>query len=133
MNPLIHGLESIVAGTTSFSAPPVESDAYNDFQAMAEALTEAKTAGLLYQVAVQRSRARATYDHAKTIVVSGGLTPKGREFLEAAKVPPPEAATPTPAGVEKPAEILQLKPTFAGMSIDLKALWQKWKSRGGTA
>jgi len=36
-----------------------------------------------------------------------------------------------PSASEKPSapEILQLKLTFWGMSVDLKALWRRWFSR----
>ena len=121
MNALLRGLELVATGATDFQAPSVENEGYADFQAMTEALLEAKDAKLLYEVKVERSKGRATYGHAAKVHVAGGLTPKGREFVSSAKALPLEATTATAPKAGKEAEILQLKPTFAGMSIDLKA------------
>ena len=129
MNALIHGLELVASGATDLPAPSAESESYAEFQAMAEALVDAKDAKLLYEVAVQRSRGRENYGHAVRVLVAGGLTPKGKQFLVNAKASATEIPDSPDAKPEKEPEIFQLRPTFAGMSIDLKALWRKWQSK----
>jgi len=133
MNALLRGLELVEAGATDISSPSVEDEGYVDFQAMAEALVEAKDVKLLYEVAVQRSKGRATYGHAVRVLVAGGITPKGRQFLDCAQASVLEIPLSPKPQVEKEPEILQLRPAFAGMSIDLKALWKKWQSRARDA
>lgn len=135
MNALIRGLELVASGAENLSAPTPEDNDYYAFQAMTEALLEAKEAELLYEVKVQRSKKRATYGHAVRVSVPSGLTPKGREFLNSAKVPMLEAARISTSDLkkERESEIFQLKPTFMGMGIDLKALWKKWQARENNA
>lgn len=129
-NPLIAGLEAIQSGTKELVSPDREDESYEAFQAMAEALIEAKEAQLLYQLAEQRSMSRETYGHVVRIITMGGLTPKGRDFLRALHEPltsgiTTESTAPTTSSAPDK-EIFRLTPTFAGMSVDLKALWRKW-------
>ena len=108
-------------------APNPEAGDYADFQAMAEALLEAKESGLVYEAKAERSKGRETYGHVKQVLVAGGLTPKGKTLQEQSRTMPATAELePTARDLKEP-EILQLRPTFAGMSIDLKALWRKWR------
>ncbi|MBS1161688.1 MAG: hypothetical protein H6R15_4107 [Proteobacteria bacterium] len=98
---------------------------------MAEALLEAKQSGLVYEAKAERSRARETYGHIKQVIVAGGLTPKGRLLHEQSQAAP-FAAEPKVTDRDRPEpEIIQLRPTFAGMSIDLKVLWKKWRAKKG--
>ena len=127
-NPLLTGLNLVASGKDDLIAPTLGDDSYDEFQAMAEALIEAKDAGLIYDIAEQRSMSRKNYRHVARLLIPGGLTPKGKAFLkEIAQLPAATDESKAPEAKTEP-EILQLRPTFAGMSIDLKALWKKWKS-----
>ena len=125
-NPLLTGLDLIANGQTDIVAPSLDDEHYDEFQAMAEALVEAKNAKLIYHIAEQRSMSRKNYGHVVRLLVPGGLTPKGKEFLkEIAQSPVAPDSSKAPNAKTEP-EIIQLKPTFMGMSIDLKALAKKW-------
>lgn len=126
MNPLLRALELAAAGTADISAPELENKEYENFQAIAEALVEAENSKLIYKIAVQRSMAIKTCGHVVRIIISGGLTPKGKEFFDQMKNSSHEISS-EPSKKNDP-EIFQLRPTFAGMSIDLKVLWKKWQN-----
>ena len=129
MTALEHALQFVASGQARCVAPASDAAEYSDFQAMAEALIEAKQSGLVYEAKAQRSTARETYGHIQQVIVAGGLTPKGRLLHEQSQAAP-FAVEPKATDRDHPEpEIIQLRPTFAGMSIDLKALWRKWHAK----
>ena len=132
MSALRRALEVAQEGTKEFRSPASNALGYAEYQETAEALLEAKEAGLVYEAKEERSAARETYRHIKRVLVAGGLTPKGKIALQDFHTPrpvlEPEATTSRSAERNEP-EIIQLKPTFAGISIDLKALWRKCRAK----
>lgn len=122
-------LELAANGAVELVAPAPDAQNYAEFQALAEALVHAKEGGLVYEVNVERSRARETFENVKRVVISGGLTPRGRLAYEQSQAKPSAAEPNATVREHKEPEIFQLRPTFAGVSIDLKALWRKWKAK----
>ena len=129
MSALHRALKFAASGTTEFVAPAPDAEDYAEFQATAEALLEAKEGGLVYEAKAERSRARETFGHAKRVVVACGLTPRGRLLLEQQQSAPSAVEPKSTIKDHKETEILQLRPTFAGTSIDLKALWRKLRAK----
>lgn len=141
MDLIVPSLKLVAGGLTSLAVSDFPADKYEEFQAIAEGLVQARATGFLYEVAVERSKARDTYGHVTRVLVAGGLTPSGKQWLQedaeyeekkkawalakAAK----QSVEKQP--VEKQPEILQLKPAFMGVGIDLKALWRRFFSRHG--
>jgi len=144
MDLIVPSLKLVADGLTSLAASDYPADKYEEFQAIAEGLVQAKATGFLYEVAVERSKARDTYNHVTRVLVAGGLTPSGKQWLkEDAEYEEKRAARAVAKAakqsvekqpIEKQPEILQLKPAFMGVGIDLKALWRRYfTKRGGNA
>ncbi len=140
MDHLRTALKLVQDGVSCLALADYPSERYEEFQAIADGLVEAQKLGLVYEVVVQRSRARKTYGHATQILIPGGLTPSGKRWLQDTEAHPiglirnlaNRSVQQLPQ--KQPREIFQLRPTFMGVSIDLKALW-RWirKSKGGNA
>lgn len=141
MDLIVPSLKLVADGLISLAVSDYPADKYEEFQAIAEGLVQAKATGLLYEVVVERSKARDTYNHVTRVLVAGGLTPSGKQWLkedaeyeERKKARAIAKATKQPVekqSAEKHPEILQLKPAFMGFSIDLKALWRRFFTRRG--
>lgn len=137
MDQLVPSMKLVADGLTYLSASDFPPEKYDEFQAIAEGLVQAKAHGFLHKVAVERSKSRETYGHITQVVVAGGLTPSGKQWLAEEAEYEEKGATrialkAAKAPVEKQPEILQLKPAFMGVSVDLKALWRKFVAwRGG--
>ncbi|MGM9516692.1 hypothetical protein ACS5PK_20760 [Roseateles sp. DB2] len=131
MDNMVRSLKLVADGLSSLAVSDFPPDKYDEFQVIAEGLVQARATGLLYEVAVERSKNRATYGHATRFVVAGGLTPAGKQWLQEDAEYEEKKKSRALAKAAKPAipkqpEILQLKPAFMGFSIDLKALWQRY-------
>jgi len=85
MSARLRCLALVEAGTKNLTAPSVDDQGYADFQEMAEALSDAYEEKLVYMVKIERSCERNTYWHAKRVLIAGGLTPRGRQFMNEAK------------------------------------------------
>lgn len=129
MTALKQALQFIASGQARCVSPASDAAEYLEFQAMAEALLEAKQSGLVYEAIAERSRTRETYGHIRQVIVAGGLTPKGRLLHEQSQATPFAVESKATDRERPEPEIIQLRPTFAGMSIDLKALWRKWRTK----
>lgn len=140
MDHLVALLKLVGDGLTKLDVADYPTEKYDDFQAIAEGLSQAAALGLIYKVVVQRSKARETYEHAVHVIVAGGLTPSGKQWLkddaehqEALRIGAARKAERKTPQKSEP-EVFQLKPAFMGVSIDLKALWRRLRSkRGGDA
>lgn len=135
MNRLVASLKLVADGLTDAAASDYPAEKYDEFQALVESLSEAKALGLVYEVAIQRSMLRATYNHAVRVLVAGGLTPAGKQWLsdyaeeqERKKIRDAQRTAQIPSVKQEP-EVFQLKPTIWGMGVDLKALWRKFRAR----
>lgn len=141
MDHLENALEFLAAGNARIKLADYLPDRYDEFQALAEGIMQAKALGLVYEASVERSKARETYGHALHVLTAGGLTPAGKKWLldakeheakieeaRARRAARQQTVPAVQASQSKPEEILQLKPTFMGMGIDLKALWKRFRS-----
>lgn len=117
-------LEMIKGGQITFrprTAPgqdaPSESERA-DFQVIAKMLVYANEKGFLdgFEAIKESFTGNRGYEF---VMVSDGLSHQGEEFLKALQQERGETT----------AEIIQLKPEFCGVSVDLKALWARWMSR----
>lgn len=76
-------LQFAASGQASCVAPAPDAAEYSEFQAMAEALLDAKQSGLVYEAKAERSRARETYGHIKQVIVAGWTYPKRKALIRA--------------------------------------------------
>ncbi|MGZ8222186.1 MAG: hypothetical protein ACXWT0_11120 [Methylobacter sp.] len=138
MDQLETSLALLSTGITQISVRDYPPDRYDEFQSLAEGIMQAKALGLVYEAQVERSKSRETYGHAVRVVTAGGLTPSGKTWLKEAadhaqkmkeaherKAARTSASSDQPTPPTRTEEIIQLKPAFMGMSIDLKALWRR--------
>lgn len=135
MDHLVSSLRLVADGLKDAAVSDYPAGKYDEFQALVESLSEAKALGFVYEVAVQRSMSRATYNHAVRVLVAGGLTPAGKRLLssyaeeqERQKIPVAHRTAQIPSVKQEP-EVFQLKPTIWGIGVDLKALWRKFRAR----
>ena len=117
MNILLELLQEIADGRSSFSpASSAETDMV-EFQPIAKVLVFANKQGYLdgFLMHKESSTANGWYD---SILVRGGLTYEGEQFLQLPKTELENEAN----------EIIRLKPEIYGIGVDLNALWRKLKS-----
>lgn len=110
-------LEEVRDGRTSFEPVGTGEQEMREFQPIAKMLAYANRQGFLENF-VPHKESQTGNDWYDLVVVSGGLTFEGEEFLSA----------PDPAVEERMEEIIQLKPNIYGVGIDLNALWRRWKN-----
>lgn len=118
MSNLIFLLQKIKDGEKSFRPTSNSTEDMNEFQSVAKALLFANEEGLLdgFHFHKESHTGNHWYD---LIMVKNGLSYKGEIHLDLHLNPPKE----------KPEEILELKPSFNGMSVDLKALWRRIRKK----
>jgi hypothetical protein len=111
-------LEEIRAGKKSFQPATRADQDMRDFQPIAKMLVYAHREQLL-ESCVPHKESETGHDYYDLVVVPGGLSYKGELYL--AETPPKSVES---AGTDAP-EIFAIRPTFWGISIDLKALWRR--------
>lgn len=135
MSTLVSVLEEVGEGKSRFSPTSTAEADMRDFQPIAKFLLHAQQEGFL-EKCVPHKESQTGNDWYDLIMVVGGLSYKGEMFLRQS------VQTNTthyidkifqqsiPANAEKDInDIFQLKPNIYGFSIDLKALWKRWKQR----
>jgi hypothetical protein len=119
MDTLREVLKEIQSGTTNFRPASNDEKDMLDFQPIAKILAYAHDAGLLDNCVPHKENVTGHHWY-DSVLVLGGLSHKGEMFL----------AKPTGGDAEASLEeIIQLKPSVYGISVNLKALWKRWKSR----
>jgi len=121
MGTLISILEEIRSGVTSFEPISNSESDMRDFQPIAKILVHAHKEGLL-ESCIPHKESQTAHGWYDLVLVRGGLSYKGEMFL---------TKPPSTVDDNKLSEIVQLKPSIYGIGIDLKALWKRWKERGG--
>lgn len=109
-------LEAIQSGQKSFKPVSQNFEDMNEFQTVAKALLFAEGEGYLDKCIHHResSTSNSWYD---LVFVQNGLSHKGAQYVSE-----PNAL------VEKrfDEEIVQLRPNFFGLGVDLRAAWRRW-------
>jgi len=114
-------MAEVRAGKTRFSPAPNDPDGLAQFQATAKALVFAKSEGFIESCFPHQTAQSGEWLY-DLVVVSGGLSHKGEEFLSSAGQ----------SHQAKPHEdILELKPNFMGFGINLNAAWRRLFRRSG--
>lgn len=90
-----------------------------DFQPIAKILVHAHKKNYL-ESCIHHKESDTRHGWYDLVIVLGGLSREGEIFLAA-----PESDE-TEDNLEK---IIQLKPSIYGVSVDLNALWRRWKSK----
>lgn len=129
MNQIDIALKIVRNGTTKLEPDSSSETDISAFQPLAKALVYAHQQRWIHDVIVQRTSSRKNHGQIITVLISGGLTFEGEGHLYEL-----ESRASSLEATTKPStpDIFQLKPTFAGMSIDLKALWKKYRSKGSS-
>jgi hypothetical protein len=112
-------LEQIQSGQTCFAPSTEAPEDLKAFQPAAAALKHAVSLGYISAVFLE-SRMRDGYGSVRQVLVNGPLSYSGAQFLSIPPVPE-----------RHDQDIVQLKPSFYGISIDLRAAfrWLKRKFR----
>lgn len=114
-------LVEVKNGQRSFHPRDQSTESIQAFQATATRLQSALSNGYIRDAKFRVSHLRETHGCVLGAIVVGGLTFEGDQYVSAFGA--------TQASTAEKAPIFQLKPTFAGMSIDLVALVKWLKSR----
>jgi len=116
-----HVLSEIKDGNSKFTPISDSKSDMEDFQAIAKLLIHADQQGWLNSIKVhQESRTKNSwYD---LVFVQNGLSSKGEQYLNS--IAPSEKAAP-----ETQEDIVELKPNFMGLGLNLNALMRWWKKR----
>lgn len=118
MDTLREILQEIKKGTAAFEPASSADSDMEDFQAIAKTLVFADNEGLLEECKPHKE-SMTSHHWYDLVLVNGGLSKKGEKYLAQVN----ESAN------EQVDEIIQLKPNFHGIGIDLKAAWKRWKNR----
>ena len=121
MDILKNVLLEIKHGNSKFTPTSDSEPDMKDFQSIAKLLIHADQEGLLNSIKIhQESRTKNSwYDF---VVVQNGLSFKGEQYLD--KISANEEIT---SEIQK--DIVELKPNFMGLGLNLNALWRWWKKR----
>ena len=114
-------LTEIKEGKSSFRPDGDSKDHMTDFQSVAKMLIYAEQEGWLNSIKVHKESMTANnwYD---LIIVQGGLSYKGEQYL----TNPPAA---NGSSSDSQEDIIELKPNFMGLGINLNALWRYLKKK----
>ncbi len=114
-------LTEIKEGKSSFRPYSDSKEHMVDFQSVAKLLIYADQQGWLNSLKVHMGSrtANSWYD---LVVVQGGLSYKGEQYL----INPPVVSSTSSEAQE---DIIELKPNFMGLGINLNALWRYFKKK----
>lgn len=117
-------LEYIHHGEMNFRPSNDSPEAIKEFQAIAKRIVAAYEKGYLIDVKYRRSHKKGTYGCILELVVIGGLTFEGEQFLsnfsKRDKVSAPRETT-----VQE--DVIEVKPNLAGIGVNLNAAYRRFK------
>ncbi len=115
MDSLKEMLQEIQKGRTEFIPKGQSVEDMQDFQPIAKMLLYANNEGFLESY-LDHKESETAHNFYDFILVKGGLSYQGELYLNDAKN----------ESTKSPEEIIQIKPNFFGISVDIKAFWKRY-------
>jgi hypothetical protein len=119
MEPLIELLQAINSGVLTFKPLENSEEEMTDFQSVVKLLQYAEAKCLITKIKIH-TESRTKYEWHDFVLVQGGLTIEGMEYLNS-------LSTEDKAKTKNTEDIIDLKPNFMGLGININALIRWFK------
>ncbi len=111
-------------GEMSFQPKDDSPAAVKEFQAIAKRLVAAHEKGYLVNAHFRVSNMRETAGYTLHVIVNGGLTFEGEQFLESQQK---EIEKPAPVSADKPPDLIKFEPKLFGIKLEGNELYRRLK------